>query len=171
MDIWYKILNIVALLLIPIVAVIVGQKLQERAKKRDDKMQIFKILMTSRGLGWNQDMVRALNIIEVVFADDDAVIKQWRSYYDKLCIEKPSDTDLKKIITERDKLIEQIANSLGYKGKITWETIQNPYIPQGMLEAMNKTQEFQTSQQNLMNIFQQMMTPPGAENAEKEIHN
>ncbi len=64
MDIWYKNLNIVALLLVPIVAVIVGQKLQERAEKREDKMQIFKVLMTSRGLGWSQDMVWALNIIE-----------------------------------------------------------------------------------------------------------
>lgn len=169
MDIWYKILNIVALLLVPIVAVIVGQKLQERAKKREDKMQIFKVLMTGRGLGWNQDMVWALNIIDVVFADDDAVIRQWKIYYDKLCIEKPSDTDLKKITIERNKLIEQIANSLGYKDKITWETIQNPYIPQGMLEAMNKTQEFQTSQQNLMNMFQQMMTPAKEENGE-EVH-
>ncbi len=78
MDIWYKILNIVALLLVPIVAVIVGQKLQERAKKREDKMQIFKVLMTSRELGWSQDMVWALNIIDVVFADDDAVIRQWK---------------------------------------------------------------------------------------------
>lgn len=170
MDIWYKILNIIALLLIPIIAVIVGQKLQERAKKRDDKMQIFKILMTSRGLGWNQDMVWALNIIEVVFADDDAVIKQWKSYYDKLCIENPSDSDLKKIMIERNKLIEQIANSLGYKDKITWETIQNPYIPQGMLETMNKTQKFQVSQQNLMNLFQQMMTSAREENAEEKIH-
>ena len=157
MDICYKALNIVALLLVPIVAVIVGQKLQERSKTREDKMQIFKVLMTSRGLGWSQDMVEALNIIDVVFADDDAVIKQWRLYYDKLCIEKPSATDLKKIMTERNKLIEQIANSLGYKDKITWETIQNSYIPQGMLEAMNKTQEFQTSQQNLMKLFQQMI--------------
>ena len=80
MDIWYKILNIIALLLVPIVAVIVGQKLQERAKKREDKMKIFKVLMTSRGLGWSQDMVEALNIIDVVFADDVAVINQWRLY-------------------------------------------------------------------------------------------
>ena len=167
MDIWYKILNIVALLLVPIVAVIVGQKLQERAKKREDKMKIFKVLMTSRGLGWSQDMVEALNIIDVVFADDDAVINQWRLYYDKLCIEKPSDTDLKKIMTERNKLIEQIANSLGYKDKITWETIQNPYIPQGMLEAMNKKQEFQTSQQNLMKMVQQMIAPTKEENADE----
>lgn len=170
MDIWYMIFNIVALLLVPIAAVIVGQKLQERAKKREDKMQIFKILMTSRGLGWNYDMVWALNIIDVVFADDAAVRGQWKIYYDKLCIEEPSDTDLKKIATERNKLIEEIANSLGYKDKITWETIQNPYIPKGMLEEMNKSQAFKTSQQNLMNIFQQMMTPAKEENAEEEIH-
>lgn len=112
-------------------------------------------------------MVEALNIIDVVFADDVAVINQWRLYYDKLCIEKPSDTDLKKIMTERNKLIEQIANSLGYKDKITWETIQNPYIPQGMLEAMNKKQEFQTSQQNLMKMVQQMIAPTKEENADE----
>lgn len=170
MDVWYKILNIVALLLVPIVAVFVGQKLQERSKKREDKMQIFKVLMTSRGLGWSHDMVEALNIIDVVFADDDAVIKQWKLYYDKLCIEKPSDIDWKKIMTERNKLIEQIANSLGYKDKITWETIQNPYVPQGMVEAMNNTQEFQTSQQNLMKTFQQMMTPTKEANVD-EVHN
>ncbi len=169
MDIWYKVLNIIVLLLVPIVAVIVGQKLQERAKKREDKMQIFKVLMTNRGLGWSQDMVWALNTIDVVFADDDAVIKRWKIYYDKLCIEKPSETDLKKITTERNKLIEQIANSLGYKDKITWETIQNPYIPQGMVEAMNKTHEFQASQQNLMNALQQMMSPAKEENGE-EVH-
>lgn len=169
MDIWYKVLNIIALLLVPIVAVIVGQKLQEREKKREDKMQIFKVLMTNRGLGWSQDMVWALNTIDVVFADDDAVIRQWKIYYDKLCIEKPSETDFKKITTERNKLIEQIANSLGYKDKITWETIQNPYIPQGMVEAINKTHEFQASQQNLMNIFQQMMSPAKEENGE-EVH-
>lgn len=166
MDIWYKVFNIIALLLVPIVAVIVGQKLQERAKKREDKMQIFKVLMTNRGLGWSQDMVWALNTIDVVFADDDAVIRQWKVYYDKLCIEKPSETDLKKITIERNKLIEQIANSLGYKDKITWETIQNPYIPQGMVETMNKTHEFRASQQNLMNIFQQMMSPAKEENEE-----
>lgn len=29
---------------------------------------------------------------------------------------------------------------------------------------------FQTSQQNLMDMFQQMMTPAGEENVEKEIY-
>ena len=36
------VLNIVAVILVPILAVVVGQKLQDRAQKRNDKMQIFK---------------------------------------------------------------------------------------------------------------------------------
>lgn len=46
------VLNLIAVLLIPVVAVIVGQCLQERAQKRKDKMQIFQCLMTRRITGW-----------------------------------------------------------------------------------------------------------------------
>ena len=35
------VLNLIAVLLIPVVSVIVGQYLQERVQKRKDKMQIF----------------------------------------------------------------------------------------------------------------------------------
>ena len=67
-------INIAAIILAPIVSVIVGQKLQNRARKRDDKMQIFKILMSSRIYGWTNASVEALNLIEVVFAKDKKVI-------------------------------------------------------------------------------------------------
>jgi len=67
-------INIAAIILAPIVSVIVGQKLQDRARKRDDKMQIFKILMASRIYGWTNASVEALNLIEVVFAKDKKVI-------------------------------------------------------------------------------------------------
>lgn len=46
------ILNLIVLLLIPAIAVIVGQQLQEPAQKRKDKMQIFQCLMTRRITGW-----------------------------------------------------------------------------------------------------------------------
>ena len=68
-----SILNLIAIIVIPIVSVIVGQYLQNRAEKRKDKMQIFKTLMTSRVYGWTVESVHALNIIDVVFADDNAV--------------------------------------------------------------------------------------------------
>lgn len=37
-----------------------------------------------------------------------------------------------------------MAISLGYKDKVTWENIQNPYIPNGLiqqLESQNKSQQ------------------------------
>ena len=45
-------INIAAIILMPVLSVIIGQKLQDRAKKRQDKMEIFKALMTSRVYGW-----------------------------------------------------------------------------------------------------------------------
>lgn len=75
-----NIINLIALIVVPILAVIVGQKLQDRAQKRNDKIQIFKILMTSRIYGWTTESVQAMNLIEIVFADDDTVCKQWKVY-------------------------------------------------------------------------------------------
>ena len=62
--------------------------------------QIFKILMMSRIYGWTTESVQAMNLIEIVFADDDTVCKQWKVYYDKLCVENPTETELQKIKKE-----------------------------------------------------------------------
>lgn len=160
------ILNLIALIIIPIIAVIIGQYLQNRAKKREDKMDIFKALMTSRAFGWTNASVYALNTLEIVFSDNKAVLQQWKIYYDKLCIEQPTDTDLKRIQTERDKLIETIAKSLGYKNKITWETIQNPYIPKGMIDSMEQQQKQQNSQVEIVEKMKVMMQ--GNDNVDKK---
>ena len=67
------VLNLLAIIIIPIVAVVVGQHLQNRAEIRKDKIHIFKVLMTSRIYGWTVDSVHALNLIDVVFAKDKDV--------------------------------------------------------------------------------------------------
>lgn len=144
------VINIVAILTAPIIALIIGQYLQEKSKKRADKMEIFKTLMTSRVYGWTTQSVYALNTIDIVFSDDKRVRKQWKTYYDKLCVESPTETELTKIKIEQYKLIEEIARSLGYKDKITWETIQNPYIPKGLINLMMQQQSFQNNQVEVM---------------------
>ena len=111
--------------------------------------------MVSRGLGWSVESVRALNIIEVVFGDDKNVLNQWKVYYDRLCVENPNKTELSKIKTEGDKLLEVIAKSLGYK--ITWETIQKPYIPKGLTDNMNQQQQYMSNQLSVMNIMNRYM--------------
>lgn len=129
------IVNVLAVAGSPIIAVYVGQRLQKRADRRRDKMDIFKTLMVNRHSGWSVDSVRALNSIDIVFSDDKEVRSRWKEYYDKLCIQQPNDADGVRIRVARDRLLEAMACSLGYKDKVTWETIQNPYVPKGMMMA------------------------------------
>lgn len=159
-----EILNIIALIFVPICAVVIGQKLQERAQKRNDKMQIFKTLMTSRIFGWTNESVQAMNLIDIVFADDETVRKQWKVCFDKMCVENPTETELSKIKTEREKLLETMAKSMGYKDIITWEAIQNPYIPKGMTELMAQQQAYQENQSVIMEQMKNMMQTSGKEN-------
>lgn len=150
-------INIVAIIVSPIIAVWVGQKLQIKARLREDKMQIFKSLMTARIYGWTTESVHNLNVIDLVFADDKLVRAAWKDLFDKYANENPTDTDLQKIRISRDKLIEQMAVSLGYKDKITWETIQNPYVPKGMMEQLNKNATANNDFLVALSMFLQIM--------------
>ena len=47
------IIDVVAIIVSPIVAVLIGQYLQNREKSRTDKMEIFKALMVNIGWGWS----------------------------------------------------------------------------------------------------------------------
>lgn len=161
-----EIINIIALIIIPVIAVVIGQKLQVCSQKRNDKMQIFKTLMTSRIFGWTNESVQAMNLIDVVFADDKAVRKQWKICFDKMCVENPTDTDLSKIKLEREKLLEAMAKSLGYKDIITWESVQNPYIPKGMTDLMAQQQAYQNNQSIIMEQMKKMLQTNGKEETE-----
>ena len=137
-------INIIAIIFSPIVAVVIGQKLQERKELRDDRMKIFKTLMTSRIYPWTNEMVNALNSIDIVFADDKKVRQAWKELFDKYNVSVADDFDCKKIQNAQYRLLEKMAQSLGYKEKITWETIQNPYIPRGLqnqIDVQNKNQQ------------------------------
>lgn len=79
-DLVLGLINLIAIIAIPIVAVIIGQKLQDRAKKREDKMNILKTLMTARIYGWTADSVHSLNIIDIVFARDELVRSAWDKF-------------------------------------------------------------------------------------------
>lgn len=164
-----EILNLLAIIIIPIAAVWIGQFLQTRAEKRKDKMQIFKTLMTSRIYGWTQESVHCLNIIDIVFSDDEKVRNAWKDLYDKYCVQNPDEAQLKKIQNAQYKLLETMAKSLGYKDKVTWETIQNPYIPDGM---RRQQQEQAASQQAYKNILlnMQYMIPKNNKAEENNEH-
>ncbi len=123
------IINVVAIIVIPIFAVFIAQHLQNKSEKRKDKVQIFQCLMTRRTTGWAAlEAVNALNSIDIVFADCDPVRKQWAILLSKYRKEISAQEQYR----EQCKLLELMANNLGYKDKITWDIIQNPYYPEGL---------------------------------------
>ena len=162
-----EIINIFAIILTPIAAVFIGQILQNNSEKRKDKMHIFKTLMTSRLYGWTPESVHCLNLIDIVFSDDKRVRAAWKELYDKYCVENPTETDLKKIQNAQYKLLEAMAHSLGYKDKVTWETIQNPYIPNGMVQQIVNQNQSQQAYNSLLVNMQQMMDNGKEDNRRK----
>lgn len=161
------ILNLIAIVVIPIAAVLIGQHLQNRAEIRKDKMQIFKTLMTSRIYGWTQESVHCLNIIDIVFADDKTVRDAWKDLYDKYCVQNPDAAQLKKIQNAQYKLLETISKSLGYKDKVTWETIQNPYVPAGMIKQWQEQAKSQQAYNTLLNTMVNIV-PKEQKNTEEQ---
>lgn len=113
--------------------------------------------MTSRIYEWTQESVHCMNIIDIVVADDKKVCAAWKDLYNKYCVQNPDETQLKKFQNAHYKLLEVMAISLEYKDKITWETIQNPYIPQGMINQWQEQAKSKQAYTTLLNNMSDMM--------------
>ena len=94
---------------------------QKRAQIKQEKIRIFTILMSKRYEPTAEECVEALNMIDVVFYKDTKVREAWRNF--KNVTEMP-DTEAKfqSIIDKRLKMLEVMAESIGYK-KIKWDDI------------------------------------------------
>jgi hypothetical protein len=158
-------INIIAVIVAPIAAVVIGQKLQDRAEKRKDKMAVFKAVMTYR-YGWSQEAVIALNSIPIVFAEDKPVREHWKEYYKQLCVQNPDQMEIKQRSEALYKLLESMAAALGYKETISWEDIQNPYIPNGMATAFDNSTTIQSAMAAL--LPQMLSSMANAQTAPKE---
>lgn len=127
-----EIINILMVLLSPVIAVVIGQHLQNRSELRKDKIEIFQCLMKNRVYYWGtKESVDALNRIDVVFYNSNNVIQAWKHYYNKIQIE--NHTDIKLVIDLQYELLSEMAKDLGY-GAITKETLYFPYRPDGVLK-------------------------------------
>lgn len=148
-------INILAVIVSPIIAVLITKYLQNKENKRKDKIEIFKILMTGRIYGWDIASIHALNIIEIVFSEDKNVISQWKNYYSATCTD-----DYQNIKIQQTKLLEEIGKTLGYKDKISWESIEKPYIPRWLDERMMKERKYidgQVSQAEVINMIKESL--------------
>ncbi len=155
------IINIIAIIVIPIFAVLIGQWLQNRSEKRKDKVRVFSHLMSYRAIGYvDQQSVNILNLIPIVFNDDKNVIEKYNIYLKSLNI-KTEDfpQKQKEIENNKTKMLEEMAKNLGYKN-INWEIIQNQYLPQGLINEINSMNLFKQGQLEVVEKIKQQMGQP-----------
>ena len=145
-EIILTVIGIFNALIAALLSVLITHCLQIKAKKREDKMRILIDLMISRLYGWTPQSVHSMNIIDIVFADSASVKNAWHKFFDLCKVKNPSEQQLKDLEIARYKLIEEIANNLGYKDKLTWDEIQSCYMPQGMIDNLKNQQDFQNMQ-------------------------
>lgn len=68
--------------------------------------------------------------------------------------------------------MELMANDLGYKDKITWDVIQNPYYPEGLDQQLAMNNQIMTGQvewAKAAGLLSQMMGKP-QQNSEDKDH-
>lgn len=136
------IINILAIVISPIIAVLISIWVQNRKEKQQHKMYIFTTLMATRHSPIIDEKVRALNMIDVVFHDKPRVRQLWREYFDMLGNEglnNPTGWDQRQ--KKNLELIHEIAKVLGYGKAITHLDVDRVYYPVGLGEKSRRTDE------------------------------
>jgi len=147
-----NILTLCAILVGPIFAVLIGHHLQDRSKKREEKMNIFKSLMLFRDRAWLEPCVQAMNMIDVVFSDSTRVRNAWKQYREEVKVVSLDSCDPDEIQKKRRLLLEAISNDIGYKG-ISWETIHDPpYVPDTLSNSWKLQSQFQAMSYEWMSL-------------------
>lgn len=136
-----EIINIAAVLLSPLVAVLVTVWLQNRKEKRDMKRWVFNTLVGTRHGPITDEAVRALNMIDVVFHDSPKVRQYWREYYDMLGNPSLSQPEgFRQRQTKNLEMIGAMAKDLGLEKSITSLDVDRVYYPQALGEQARKAQ-------------------------------
>lgn len=160
---WKDYLDLIALFSSALVAVLVGQYLQDRKIKKQAKTNLFNTLFSLRGQPVNYYYVNALNQIDIVFHKDKIVLDAWHRLYDSLndlnigdrletdpVFREAKNKDWDKL---RHEILIQMALVVGYNLKVMKpEYLLNPaYSPQGHLFVENFDWDLKTAEKEFYN--------------------
>ena len=121
-----SIVQVIAVALTPFIIWVIGIHYQNRKAKNDAKLNLFFTLMKNRKNSIiPKERVDALNLIDVVFQDDDKVRKAWKEYLDSLNAKSPNHDNNNAFLLD---LLSEMAISLGYK-KLRQTEIDRFYEP------------------------------------------
>ena len=133
-----KTMNIIAVILGPIIAVIITLWYQRYKEKQDTKHKAFLLLMAYRkAIPPNYAMVEVLNTLDVLFAKNRKIVDLWHKYY-TLLAQPP--------VQEREhtwlELLSAIAEDLRYP-TVKQTDLDKFYIPQGHIDQFLMNQKVQ----------------------------
>ncbi len=130
MDIIVTALSVVFSGVVATVITILYQKFSgEKAVKR----KVFEIAVSYRFCISEEENVKSLNSIDVVFHKNQKVRQAWKSYMDEA--DKPSSNP-QQLNDRYIKLLEEMALACGYKD-IRWDDLKRYYYPNGLLTRKN----------------------------------
>ena len=126
-----SICQIIAVAAIPLIIWLVGNKQMRKKEKLEAKRDLFFTLMKQRKTSYAiQERADALNLIDVVFQDDDKVREAWKNYLSSL---NPNSADFPNSNAYLLDLLSEMAQTLGYK-KLKQTEIDRFYEPQGIID-------------------------------------
>jgi hypothetical protein len=162
------VVNIAAIIIGPIVAVVITLWWQDRKEKRAAKMRIFTTLMALRkSIPIRHEWVNSLNLIDVVFADCPEVVNRWQEYYSLLQRPQPSPQEQEGQLHKYVELMSAMADSLGF-ANLSQVAIEKFYVPQAHgMEAEMNAQILVESLRVLQNTERVLLVPKGQPKEDK----
>jgi hypothetical protein len=137
-----EIVNVIAIMLSPVIAVLITMFLQSRKDKRNSKMNIFITLMSTRNRAPTEEIVRALNIIDVIFSKDKNIRRLWSEYFGMLSNEGLNNpVGWKQREQKNLEMITAIAKNIGYQNEITSLDVDKVYYPIGLQNQLDNASE------------------------------
>lgn len=155
------VINILAVFLSPIFAVLASVWLQNRLEKRRNQFDILRTLISERHHFINEETVRAYNSIDLLFHDSPEVRKKFKEYFE-LTLQNGREGEYGK---KNIELLKAIAIQLGYRDSIDALDLDRVYLPKGITDGREKRMALDEA---LLNLFKSGVVPKSAASTKKK---
>ena len=119
------ILTIIAILLSPVIALIIGQKIVESRRKKDRKEEVLRKLISYRHIVHSDEFLSALNSVPIIFREDEKIKKLHKYYF--LSNKNNALEGVQK--ANLVALILAVCNDLGYGKNVEYSDIEDVFSP------------------------------------------
>ena len=155
-----EIINIIAIIVGPLLAVLITLWWQERKEKRDAKLRLFVTLMAFRkSYPVSYEFANQLNLIDVVFADTPKVAALWHKYYSLLQRQNPDTLQQQEQTHKYLELMSTMAAALGFH-HLQQTDIDKFYIPQVHMNQTHLNWECQNEWLRVLKSTNRLVVEP-----------